>query len=102
MTVFGARLLSSAISNVPQLVLTTAVSASPFLTVCLGALKLTFFGAGAATFLQPAVLASELESLPPPLREIRIAATTPAAIRANTPSAIHLLRSDVPSTAAES
>ena len=89
-------------SNVPQLVFTTAVSFSPFLTVCFGALKLTFFGAGAATLLQPAALASPPESLPPPLREIRIAATTPTAIRAKTPSAIHLLRSDVPSTAAES
>ncbi len=49
---------SSAMSNVPQLVFTTAVSFSPFFTVCFGALKLTCFGFGASTCVQPATLAS--------------------------------------------
>jgi hypothetical protein len=36
--VLGARAVSSAMSKVPQLVSTTAVTFSPFLTVCAGAL----------------------------------------------------------------
>jgi len=87
LAVFGARVVSSAMSKVPQLVATTAVASSPFSSTCLGALKLTFFGAGAATFLQPpelaAVVVADELSLPPP-REIRIAATTPPAKTANT------------------
>ena len=66
--VFGARVVSSAMSKLPQLVCTTAVSSSPFFTVCFGAFRVTFFGSGASTFLQPlgavdAVVESVVESL---------------------------------------
>ena len=55
-------------------------ASSPFFTVCFGALKLTCFGFGASTSLQPSAPAVAVESLsPPPPRAIRIAATTPTA-----------------------
>ena len=74
MAVFGARWVSSAMSKVPQLVSTTAVSSSPFFTVCFGALKLTFLGCGRFDFLRSRSALLEPEPSPP-LRPIRIAAT---------------------------
>ena len=82
--VFGACLVSRAMSKVPQLVSTTAVSFSPAFTVCFGALRLTCLGLGVGTCLQPLALAVVVESLLLPLRPIRIAATTPIAITAKT------------------
>ncbi len=89
MVVFGARVVSRAMSKVPQLVWTTAVSSSPGFTVCFGAFRLTFFGSGASTSLQPLappalVVDESLLLLLPPLREIRTAATTPTAITPKT------------------
>ncbi len=81
----GARSVSSAILKVPQLVSTTAVSSSPFFTVCAGFFRLTSFGSGASTCLQPPLALAEVldPELPPP-REIRIAATMPTATTAKT------------------
>ncbi len=92
MTVFGARELSRAMSKLPQLVATLAVISSPAATVCLGASKLTCFGFGSSTVLQPAAPALFSSSEPPP-RPTRIAITTAAAISAKAASAISLVRS---------
>ncbi len=102
MAVFGARSVSRAISKLPQLVCTTAVASSPFFRVCFGAGSETFFGCGASTCLQPSAPAAVVaeESLSPPLREIRIAATTPTAISAKTPRTIQRCRSVFPSIGA--
>ena len=66
----------------PQLVSIRAVTSSPFFTVCFGSSKLTCFGFGSSTCLQPSAPAVVESLSSPPLRPIRIAPTTIAATTA--------------------